>query len=231
MLRLITTLLLLSPAAVYGQTVTLPAETVATGKLVLVQPVFSPADKVLDVRYMVLGLKTAPKYHSLPSIKDVLVVERPGEGDEVTVIVAATFEGGKLANLAFTNIKGSGTPGTAPPTTTPIAPTNPPPTANIPATGLAVIMVVDAGNVPADINQLAKGTNAITQHLAQRQGAWYVRNSTDSLMVPLKASIEGKQLPVLLVINSATKQVVLAESFTPTGDATRTANAILQRIK
>jgi len=240
MFRLIALLLLL-PSAALGQTITLPAETVATGKLVLIQPVFSPADKVLDVKYAVLGLKEKPRFYSLPSVKEAILVERPGEGDEITIVVAATFEGGKLANQAVTNIKGSGQPGTTPTTpTTPTVPTNPPSAANIPATGLAVIMVVDGGNVPADINQLAKGENAITQFLAKRQGLWYVRNITDSLITGTEKTtsllpfVQGKQLPVLLVLNlkatDPSKRVVLSESFTPLNDASQTAQAIIQRI-
>ena len=226
MLRLILSILLLCPAAIFGQTITMPAETVATGKYVLVQPVFDPPGKVVDAKYVVLGLKEKPRFYSIPTIKEAILLERPSEGDEITVVVSALFDGGKMANMAVTTIKGSGQ--SLPPVTTPAPPATP--AANIPATGIHVIMVVDINNTPSAISSLAVGDNAITANMASRQGKGYVRNSTDSLLNPWRNSISGKQLPVLLVIDSATRKEVLAESFVPSGDVNQVAQAIIQRV-
>ena len=94
------------------------------------------------------------------------------------------------------------------------------------------ILVVDPANVPADIASLGAGENAITQALAQRDGKWYVRNSTDSLVAPFKPSFDGKRLPVLLVVDGKTnpRKVIGAATLEPTGDVATTARRIITQI-
>lgn len=245
MFRLITAaLLLLVPDLAFGQTLKLPAEIVASGVAVVVTPEYDKTLKLVDVKWVVLGIKTPPTFSYLepPFVsrsKAGILVVPPPDDDEVTAICVALYEGGKLAQPAVTVIKskpGTGTTGTVPttPTTNPTTPTVPQGDRDIPAsaTGYQAILVVDPANVPADIAALATGSNAITQALGQRGGKWYVRNSTDTLVAPYKPSFEGKQLPVLLVIDSKTnpRKVVDAKTLVPAGDAASTARRIITQI-
>ncbi len=220
MLRLIALILLLVPGVAFSQTLKLPAEIVPERKLVVVTPEYE--GKVLDTKFVVFGDKSKPEYYSAGN---TLLMVAPEPGDVITIVAVAMFEGPVLAPPVVCRVLPLKQPGTTPGTPPPVNP----PTASIPATGIHVIVVVDPASVPADLAQLGQGQNAITRHVAGRQSYWYLRNSTDSLLERVRPSFAGKQLPVLLVINSS-KQVVLAESFTPTGDVTQTANLILSKI-
>ena len=224
MLRLLAVLLLLLPGVTFGQTVKMPPEVVATGKLVLVTPEFDPKTP-LAVKFVVFGDRKAPEY---ATIGNAVLVAEPDQGDEVTVVCYALFEGNKLSDAAVAKVKprqaGPGTP----PGPTPGNP--PPPTTDrdIPATatGFHAILVVDPNNTPAGIAALARGENAVTKALAQRKSYFYVRNSTDSLVTSLQTSMQGKALPVLVVINS-NRQILGAVSLAP---ADQTEKRIITHI-
>lgn len=228
MFRLIALLLLFVPSCVFGQAVKMPAEIVATGKLVLIAPEFDKTP--LATKFVVFGNLKAPEYASFGST--VLVAE-PDTGDEVTVVCYALFDGNKLSDAAITKVKPRGvTSGTVPatPGTTPSVPTV---DRDLPAnaTGISAIMVVDPSAVSPDINALATGSNVVTKALGKGQGAFYVRNSTDSLVAALKPNLQGKRLPVLIVIDSKTNPKKVASfEFTPAGNVDQTAKRIITMI-
>lgn len=239
---LITALLFLLPGWTFGQTLKLPTEIVATSDVVVIQPEYDPALKVVNVKWAVLGLKKAPTFAYLekPFVsfsKAAILLGKPAADDEVTCVVVALYEGGKLSDPAVTTIKGK--PGSTTPTptnpTNPTTPTNPPAgDRDIPAsaTNLHVFLVVDPANVPAEVSTLGTGANAVTQALGQRKGYWYVRNTTDSAVAPFKPSWQGKQLPVLLVVDGKTnpRKVIDAQTLELTGDAATTARRIITQI-
>lgn len=227
MFRLLALLLLLIPSCVLGQTVKLPAEIVATSKLVLVKPEFDKTP--IAVKFVVFGNVSKPEYATVGS--SVLVAE-PDAGDELTIVCFALFEGNKLSDAEVCKVKPRATAGGTTPTT-PTNPTTPTVDREIPAnvTGISAILVVDPNAVPADIASLATGSNAVTKALGKGQGAFYVRNSTDSLVTALKSSIQGKRLPVLVVIDSKTNpKKVYPFEFVPAGNVDQTARRIITQI-
>lgn len=236
MFRLITSiLLLLIPGLAIGQTVKLPAEIIATGKLVIVTPEYDPAAKLLATEFMVFGDRRAPEY---ATFGQTLIVGEPDQGDEITIVAVAMYDGPKLSKFAVTKVKPRktsttppGTPGSPPGTPPSSPPSVPGVDRDIPpgVSGLHVVLVVDPANVPSDIASLARGENAVTKALAARKSAFYVRNSTDSLVAGLQASIKGKQLPALVVMYS-TRQILAAESFAPTGNIDQTAKRIITQV-
>lgn len=248
MLRLTLALLFILPSLAFSQTIKLPAEINVTQDAVLVQPEFSDIASLKDIKWAVLGLKAAPSFSYLepPFVtksKSGIMLRSPVVGDEITIVVVALWNNGKLSDPAITTLKRqAGTGGTIPPATTPTQPTSPtapaqPPPGvdrDIPAnvSGISAILVVDPSAVAPDVATLGTGPNAITKALGRGQGAWYVRNKTDSLVANLKPSWEGKQLPVLLVIDAKAvpKKVIGAVSITPTGSADLTAKQIITQI-
>jgi len=245
MFRLTLALLLLLPSLAFGQTIKLPAEINVSQDVSLVQPEFSDIASLKDIKWAVLGLKAAPSFSYLdqPFVtkpKSGIMLRSPAVGDEITIVVVALWTNGKLSDPAITTIKRQVGTGTTPPATTPTHPTTPtqPPTTgvdrDIPAntTGISAILVADPTAVAPDVAALGVGANAITRALGRGQGAWYVRNSTDSLVANLKPSWEGKQLPVLLVIDGKKKpkEVIGAVSITPTGSVDLTAKQIITQI-
>jgi len=243
-------LLLLFPLTCYGQTITIPdakstAEglvIVATGKLVAVSPEFTPADKMLDVSWTVLGNIKAPEFSTIGT---GLIVAEPDQGDEVTIVGVALFAPTapdtkcKLSKSIIIRVKprqiASGG-GNNPPVGSPTTPTTPPAgDIDIPAnvTGLHVFLVVASPNgMPADLASLSVGSNPVTQALGQRKSYWYVRNATDSAIAPFAESIKGKQLPLLLVVAKDSQQIRVldARSISPSGDVNKTARAIITLI-
>lgn len=245
MLRLTLALLLLFPSLAFGQTVKLPAEIVATQDAVLVQPEFSDISALKEIKWAVLGLKTAPSFSYLdqPFVskpKSGIMLRSPGKDDEITIVIVALWNSGKLSDPVISTVKRqAGTGGTIPPATTPTQPTTPaqqPPSVDrdIPAgtTGISAILVVDPAAVNPDIATLGTGANSISRALGKGGGTWYVRNKNDSLIASLRPSWDGKQLPVLLVIDgkSNPKKVIGAVSITPTGSADLTAKQIITQI-
>lgn len=245
MLRLTLAFLLMLPSLAFGQTIKLPAEINVSQDVSLVQPEFSDINALKDIKWAVLGLKTAPSFSYLepPFVsksRSGIMLRSPAVGDEITIVVVALWANGKLSDPVITNVKRqAGTGGTTPPATTPTTPVQPPastPTGDrdipVNATGISAILVVDPAAVAPDIATLGAGANAITRGLGKGGGAWYVRNKTDSLVANLKPSWEGKPLPVLLVIDGKAnpKKVIGAVSITPTGSADLTAKQIITQI-
>lgn len=231
----------LLPGLCFGQTLKLPPEIITDSAAVVVQPEYDKSLKLVETKWVVLGLKKAPTFSYLepPFVaksKSAILIARPTDDDEVTIVAVALYEGGKLAQPAVTVLKakpgGGAGGGTVP--TTPTGPNPPAGDRDIPATGtgLAVILVVDPNNVTEDIKALGVGTNAISQALAQKNGKWYVRNNTDSLVADFKPSFDGKTLPVLLVIDTKTnpKRVIGASTLVPAGDVAATSRRIITQI-
>lgn len=254
MFRLTLLALLFLPTLAFGQTVKLPAEITTSSGAVLIQPEYDSIDKLVDVKWAVLGLKKAPSFTYLeaPFVskpKSGILVVSPAPGDEITCVVVGLFQNGKMSEPAVTTIKrGTGptttVPGTGstPPATNPTTPTTPTIPNNNPAvdrdipanaSGISAILVVDPTVTQSpDVTALSVGPNAISKALAKGQGAWFVRNSTDSLVTALQPSMAGKQLPVLLVVDAKTnpKTVIGSVSITPTGSVDQTAKKIITQI-
>ena len=249
MTRLALALLLLVPSLAFGQTIKLPAEIVATQDAVLIQPEYSDATQVKDIKWAVLGLKAAPSFSYLtpPFVAKAntgIMLRSPAPGDEVTIVVLAQWTSGKLSDPVITTVKrgagtGSATPPPANPPTTPISPAQPPPGVDrdLPANtqGISAILVVDPANVAPEFNTLAVGPNAVTKALGRGNGAFYVRNSTDTLVTrypDLMESLQGKQLPAVVIIDAKPnpRKVVNAVSITATGSADLTAKQIITQI-
>jgi hypothetical protein len=171
------------------------------------------------------------------------MLRSPAPGDEITIVVVALWTTGKLSDPVITTVKRqAGTGATTPPTTTPTQPSTPTTPAqptpgvdrDLPAntTGISAILIVDPAAVASpDLAALGVGANAITRALGKGGGAWYVRNNTDSLVANLKPSWEGKQFPVLLVIDGKSNpKKVIGYEFTPTGNADQSARRIITMI-
>lgn len=212
MIRLVLSLLLFLPSLSHGQTVKLPVEIDTTQDAIIIQPDISDIATLKDMKWAVLGLKTAPSFSYLTSpfvskANSAILLRSPAPGDEITIVVVALFANGKMTDPAITTVKrkaGSASPATPPANQPNIPPTSPPSgDRDLPAnvTGISAILVVDPAVASAEVNALAKGQNAITTALSKGGGAWYVRNSTDSLVASLKPSFQDKQLPVLLIID------------------------------
>jgi hypothetical protein len=247
MFRLALALLLLLPSLAFGQTIKLPAEINVSQDAVLVQPEFSDIASLKDIKWAVLGLKAAPSFSYLdqPFVrkpKSGIMLRSPAVGDEITIVIVALWNNGNLSDPVITNVKRA-TGGQQPPVT-PTAPSQPssPPTQpatppgvdrDLPpnTTGVSAILVVDPSNVSPDVSALGVGSNAISRALS-KGGAWYVRNNTDSLVAGLRPSWEGKQLPVLVVIDAKTnpRKVYPGVSITPSGNADLTAKQIITQI-
>lgn len=235
MLRLIlTSLFLVLPSQAFGQVIKLPAEIVATGKLVVIKPEYDTPSKVLQTEYVVFGEKSKPEW---ASFGDTLLIAEPDPDDFYTVVSIALFEGPKLSKPVTTRIlprKAQPGGGTKPPTTNPgTTPTPAGPDRDIPAaaTGLNVIIVLDPAAISPELAALGK-PNLVSQALTARRGVLYVRNATDSLITPLQPSIQGKALPVLVVIDGTSnpRKVLAAESFSTAGTAEQIQRRLVTQI-
>ena len=226
MFRVAALLLLCLPCLVHAQVITLPEVINSDGKkFVIIEPKFDKEPK--GVAFEILGLKRAPE---AVTFGKTALVATPDPDDEITIVVAAVFEG-YILKTKSTTVRKSTPAGGGGGTTTPN--TNPPPTGDrdIPAgvTGIQAIMVVDINAVPADLAPLSLQGNSIAAKLASIQGKWYFRNSTDSLLDFVRPKIQGKSLPVLVVLGPGNK-ILAAESFVPTGDAAATAKRVITTI-
>lgn len=235
MLRLILlSLFLVLPAQAVGQVIKLPAEIVATGKLVVVKPEYDTPAKVLQTEFVVFGEKSKPEW---ASFGDTLLIAEPDADDVYTVVSIALFEGPKLSKAVTTRIlprkaqPGGTKPPTTNPGTTPTTPAGPDRDIAASATGLNVIIVLDPAAITPELAALGK-PNLISQALTARRGVLYVRNATDSLITPLQPSIQGKALPVLVVIdgNSNPRKVLAAESFSTAGTADQIQRRLITQI-
>lgn len=224
MLRYVALLLLLIPSISFGQTITLPETIEVEKKFVIIEPKFDKPPKA--VTFLVFGIKKPPEY---ASFGNAVLVALPDNDEVATVIVNAVFEGYVLKSKATNVVPKAGTTdsgsGGGSGATPPTVDKNIPPT----ATGLSVIMVVELNKEPADIKALSIGSNTVTKALASVQSKWYVRNSTDSLLDPWRNEINGKALPVLLVIGPGRK-VLDAKTFQPTGNVEATARRIITTV-
>lgn len=235
MLRVIlTAVFLLLPAQAFGQVIKLPAEIVATGKLVVIKPEYDTPAKVLQTEYVVFGDKSKPEW---ASFGDTLLIAEPDPDDVFTVVSIALFEGPKLSKPVTTRIlpRKAGTQpggGTRPPTTNPgTTPAGPDRDIPAAATGLHVIIVLDPAAISPELAALGK-PNLVSQALTARRGVLYVRNATDSLITPLQPSIQGKALPVLVVIDGTSnpRKVLAAESFSTAGTAEQIQRRLISQI-
>lgn len=226
MFRVAALLLLCLPALVHGQAITIPDVINSDGKkFVIVEPKFDKEPK--GVAFEILGLKRAPE---AVTFGKTALVATPDPDDEITIVVVAVFENYAIKTKSTTVRKstpaGGGT--TTPTTNPPVVPTG---DRDIPAgvTGIQAIMVVDINAVPADLSPLSLQGNTVAAKLASIQGKWYFRNSTDSLLDFVRPKIQGKSLPVLVILGPGNK-VLAAETFVPTGDATATARRVITTI-
>lgn len=196
----------------------LPAEVpvAADDGYTRITPTFDQADKVLDVRWIVLGTgKTAPKYDPLGTGKDSsLIVSVPRAADEqILVYAVAMLQGEKgpwLTEPALTVIKTTG-----PPTTpTPGGPTPPAPdptdadveAAIKKAKGLHVFLIYDVNAADRALAQLTSSSNVVAK-LQNGGAAWheYDYRAKEVKAANLANKFQAGQLPVLIVLDGNKK--------------------------